>query len=159
LFTEIGPFDNAEDVQAHLRDASCVLDAVGLIVWIWDADASGLRPALAHGYSERVLAQLPTVSPEADNVTAAAFRSETPATMTGGRHASDALVLPLLTPSGCVGVLALELPPGAAMKEELCAVAEILAAAIAQLVDRACRVDVEAEPVAPLLRAHAGVRS
>ena len=42
-----------------------MLDAVGLIIWIWDEEQAALRPAAAHGYSRQVLAQLPMVGRDA----------------------------------------------------------------------------------------------
>jgi transcriptional regulator with XRE-family HTH domain len=80
-----------EDVPAHapaaphseipapasfdLAQASRTLKAVGVIVWAWDPLINALRPSMSYGYSSRVLAQLPNVGRDADNATAAAFRS------------------------------------------------------------------------------------
>ena len=83
-----------------------VLDAVGLIVWVWDPLAE-VRPALVRGYSDRVVARLPPVRRDADNPTAAAFRSADARAVGPGDRASEALVVPLLTPAGCAGVLAI----------------------------------------------------
>ena len=112
LCTELGRVENPSEVQPLLQEAARILDAVGLIVWVWDALAEELRPALAHGYSDRVLAQLPTVRRDADNATAAAFQSAQPCAISASDHASGALVVPLLTPAGCAGVLAIELQHG-----------------------------------------------
>ena len=53
-----------------LPEAARILDAIGLIVWVSDAQATELRPALAHGYSDKLLGQLPAVKRDADNATA-----------------------------------------------------------------------------------------
>jgi transcriptional regulator with XRE-family HTH domain len=110
--TELGRAVHTDDVAPLLGRAAAVLDAVGLIVWAWDPQAAALRAAVAHGYSDRVLAQLPTVRRDAANATAAAFRTAQPCVVEGTEHASGALVAPLMTPDGCVGVLAIEWPLG-----------------------------------------------
>jgi transcriptional regulator with XRE-family HTH domain len=146
--TALGQVDDSDNLQRHLDDAAQVLGALGLIVWIWDAAAEGLRPALAHGYSPRVLAQLPTVRRDDDNATATAFRSEAVCTMSGGPHSSGALVVPLLAPCGCAGVLALELAPDAEQQPGVRAAASIIAAALAQLVARSTPIEPEtAQPI------------
>ena len=135
LCTEFSQVQTTADVQPLLEDAAGLLEATGLIVWIWDATAAELRPALVHGYSERVLAQLPPVGRDADNATAAAFRSATTRIIGGSAHASGALVIPLQTPAGCAGVLALELQNGSEQTKSVRAVATIFAALLAQLID------------------------
>ena len=135
LCTEFGRVQTTADVQPLLEEAADILEATGLIVWVWDATAAELRPALVHGYSDRVLAQLPPVGRDADNATAAAFRSATTRVIGGNAHTSGALVIPLLTPAGCAGVLALELHLGSEPTKSVRAVATIVAALLAQLFD------------------------
>lgn len=134
LCTEFGRVQTADDVQPLLEEAANILEATGLIVWIWDAMAAELRPALVHGYSDRVLAQLPTVRRDADNATAAAFRSAAARVIEGSDRTSGALVLPLLTSAGCAGVLAIELQSGSQSMQSARAVATIFAALLAQLI-------------------------
>ena len=76
-----------------LPEAARILDAVGLIVWVSDAQATELRPALAHGYSDKLLGQLPAVKRDADNATAAAFRSAQMCVVDGSDGASGALAV------------------------------------------------------------------
>ena len=133
LCTELGRVENASDVQPLLQEAARVLDAIGLIVWVWDAQVEELMPAVACGYSDKVLAQLPTVKRDADNATAAAFRSAQTCAIDGSDHVSGALAVPLLTPSGCAGVLAIELQPGREQTRSVRAVVTIFAAQLAQL--------------------------
>lgn len=134
LCTEFGRVENTNEVQPLLQEAARILDAIGLIIWVWDGLAAELRPALAHGYSDKVLAQLPTVTRDADNATAAAFRSAQTCTIKGSDHSSGALVVPLLTPAGCAGVLAIELQHGSEQTRSVRAVATIFAAQLAQLI-------------------------
>ena len=134
LCTELGRVDHPDDLQRVLRGAADVMDATGLIVWLWDGIASELRPALAHGYSDRVLAQLPPVRPNADNATAAAFRTSQPRSIAGTDREAGALAVPLLTPSGCGGVLAIELQHGREQLSAVRSIATIFAAMLAQLI-------------------------
>jgi hypothetical protein len=122
------------DVAPLLEGAAKILNAVGLVVWIWDPHQTALRPALAHGYSDDVLAQLPGVRRDADNATATAFRSAQTRIVNGSDLASGAVVVPLMTPGGCGGVLAVELRHGREQSESVRALAMIFAAQLATLV-------------------------
>jgi hypothetical protein len=134
LCTELGRVETAAQVQPLLRDAAALLDAKGLIVWVWDAITAQLRPVLVHGYSAQVVARLPGVGRDEDNVTAAAFRSAHTLAVGGAADASGALALPLLTPASCAGVLTIELTHGSEQTESVRAVATFFAAMLAQLV-------------------------
>jgi len=103
LCTELGRVDETHETAPLLQEAARILDAVGLIVWVWHPQATELRPALAHGYSDKVLAQLPRVWRDTDNATAAAFRSAHTCVVNGSDRASGALVVPLMTPVGVCG--------------------------------------------------------
>ncbi len=133
LCTEFGRVDRADEVARLLREVARLMNASGMIVWVWDG-VSELRPAMTHGYSRRVVAQLPGVCPEDDNATAAAFRSGQPCVINGGAQSSAALVLPLMAPGGSAGVLAIELQQGRRLTKSIRAVATIFAALMAQLV-------------------------
>jgi hypothetical protein len=134
LCTEFGRVENSCDVQPLLQEAARILDAIGLIVWVWDPQVEELMPALSYGYSDKVLAQLPIIKRDADNATAAAFRSAQTCAIKGGEHDSGALAVPLLTSAGCAGVLAIELPHGTEQTRSVRAVATILAAQLAPLI-------------------------
>ncbi len=134
LCTELGRVDRTSDVAPLLQEAARILDAVGIVVWISDPDATELFPALAHGYSDHVLAQLPRVGRDTNNATAAAFRSAQTCIVNGSGLVSGALVIPLLTPVGCEGVLAIELQHGREEREPVRALATIFAAQLATLI-------------------------
>jgi transcriptional regulator with XRE-family HTH domain len=134
LCTELGRVLDTRDVAPLLEGAAKILNADGLIVWIWDPRGTALRPALAHGYSDAVLAQLPGVRRDADNATATAFRSAQTRIVNGSDLASGAVVVPLMTPGGCGGVLAVELKHGRENNESVRALAMIFAAQLATLV-------------------------
>jgi cytoskeletal protein RodZ len=153
LCTALGRVENASDVQPLLQEAARVVDAIGLIVWVWDPQVEELMPAVACGYSDKVLAQLPAVKRDADNATAAAFRSAQTCAIDGSDHASGALAVPLLTPSGCAGVLAIELQPGREQTRSVRAVVTIFAAQLAQLLGGAAPAAVRpsADAIVPLI--------
>jgi len=134
LCTQLGRLDEPGEAAPLLEEAARILDAVGLIAWVWDPQATELRPALAHGYSDQVLAQLPRVRRDTHNATAAAFRSAQTCVVNGTDLASGALVVPLMTPAGCVGALAIELQHGSEQRESVRALVTILAAQLARLV-------------------------
>jgi transcriptional regulator with XRE-family HTH domain len=133
LCTALGRVDSAEEISPVLREFADLIDAAGIIVWIPDETGKELKPALAHGYSDRVLAYLPSVWTDADSATATAYRETRPCTIAGDDHQNGALVLPLLTPGGCSGVLALELRNGGERNEAVRGFATIVAALLAQL--------------------------
>jgi len=137
LCTELGRIDETREAAPLLHEAARILDAVGLIVWVWHPKATELRPALAQGYSDKVLAQLPRVGRGADNATAAAFRSAQTCVVNSRDVGSGALVVPLMTPVGCVGVLAVELQHDREQKESVRALATIFAAQLARVVGAA----------------------
>lgn len=136
ICTKFGQATHPKDVQPLLLEVAGILDAAGLIVWLWHSTGAVLRPALVHGYSAGVIARLPEVTRDADNPTAASFRSGKPCEVAAGEGACGALVVPLLLRSRCIGVLAIELQPGKALTDSARAVATIIAAAVAQLVNR-----------------------
>jgi transcriptional regulator with XRE-family HTH domain len=134
LCTELGRVDQPREVAPLLQEAARILDAVGLIVWAWDPHATELRPALAHGYSDAVLAQLPALGPDTDNATAAAFRSAQTCVVNSSDRASGALAVPLMTSVGCVGVLAIELQHGSEQRASIRGLVTIFAAQLARVV-------------------------
>jgi hypothetical protein len=132
--TKLGCALEADELRSALEDASQALDAVGLILWMPDAGRDTLTPVFAHGYSDDVLARFPVVRADADNATAAAFRAHTMCIVNAGDVRHGAVVAPLLTPTGCTGVLAMELRNGAEQREDVRASATILAAQLSTLV-------------------------
>ena len=149
LCTEFGRVVERGAVRELLQQSADALSAAGLIVWLADDSGEALRPLLVHGYSDKVLAQLPAVTRDADNATAAAFRTARSCEVAATAHTSGALVVPLLTPDGCAGVFAIELQHGVRTSRSLCAVAVLVAAALTQLLHRSS----PAERPAPVERA------
>lgn len=134
LCVDLARVMDERDMPALLQRAARTLDATGIVVWVVDVAGATLTPALAHGYSERVLARLGTLDVSADNVTSAAFRSVRPQTIpgAGSNGQSSAIAVPLVTTAGCNGVLAAEIP-GAVPPPESIAAARIMAAQLAAM--------------------------
>jgi hypothetical protein len=133
LCTQLGRVSSIAGLKPLLQEAARILDASGLVVWIWDPLPAELHPVLAYGYSDRVLAQLPGLPRDANNATAAAFREAQMCVVRADDTTNGALVLPLMTPSGCVGVLALELMKRNEEREAVRAAGTIIAAQLAAL--------------------------
>jgi hypothetical protein len=137
LCTELARVLEIREVAPLLERAGRILDAVGLIVWIWDPQTTALEPALAYGYPDDVLARLPRVRRDTDNATAESFRSGETRIVNGSDLESGAVVVPLLTPAGCGGVRAVELRQGGEQRESVRALATIFAAQLAAFVGSA----------------------
>jgi len=135
LCTRVAQAKSAADVVPLMSEAARVLNADGLILWLWNQEHARLWPSLSHGYSADTLAHLPAIHYDADNAIAAAFRSATPKIVSGGRAATGAIVVPILTPGGCSGVLALECSSGRECEVSLQALAGVLAAQLSILAD------------------------
>src|SRR5436190_7645560 len=65
LCTQLQQVDDVRDLRPVLGAVAQLLDATGLVLWSWDATAAVLRPWIAHGYPQQVVAQLPSVKREA----------------------------------------------------------------------------------------------
>jgi transcriptional regulator with XRE-family HTH domain len=133
LCTRLGRALDVSDVTPVLEDAAAVLRSIGLTLWVRDQLGFELEPVFAHGYSTETTAQLPRVSRDSDNAIARAFRTAEARVVDGGDMATGAVVVPLLTPTGCAGVLALELRHGSERLECVRAAATILAAQLSTL--------------------------
>ena len=125
---------DGRDVPPLLERAARVLEAKGLVLWVADDSGAMLRPSLAHGYSPMVLQRMGPLQVDADNVTSLAFRSMQAQVLNGPSHgASGALAVPLITPTGCIGVLSAEVS-GARNGSDTLSVARMFAAQLATLV-------------------------
>ena len=125
---------NAGDVNAVLTRAAEVLSARGIIVWVADKPGLSLFPMFTYGYPSAVLARLGAISTQANNATAASWRAGELLSVTGERDSPSALVTPIITADGCVGVLAAELRPGREVREDVRALATIFSAQLATVV-------------------------
>jgi hypothetical protein len=125
---------DGRDVAALLERAMGVLGARGGVLWVADAGSSTLRPTFASGYPEHVLAKLGALPVDADNATSIAFRSmRTQVVRAATPTSRGAIAVPLVTSSGCVGVLSAEVTSTDPSQDTL-AVARIIAAQVAAIV-------------------------
>ena len=134
LCTDLGQLSNTSQLNVLLARAAQVFNASGIIVWILDASGNSLRPAIGHGYSETTLARLGTIPCDADNATAVTFRDEQMHIVPAEPTALGAITAPVVSMSGCIGVLSLELQDGWELNEKVQATAAILSAQLSTLV-------------------------
>ena len=122
-------------MKTLLGRAAELLDASGLMLWMATASGAELRPALAHGYDPQTLARIPPVPRSAGNAAAAAFRTATlQIVLSRPGSSKGAIVAPVLSADGCIGVLSAEMRDGAEASETVQAVAAIIAAQLAGVV-------------------------
>ena len=129
-FARVGESSQLPDLLAR---AAKVLDASGVIVWVGDPSGD-LHPAMSYGYSDHAVARMGAIPRGANNAAAAAFRAAEMRTVPCDAGTSGAVVAPLLTSDGCVGVLSAEIKGGSEKDEGCQALAMIFAAQLATLV-------------------------
>lgn len=134
LCTELARVNDTRGLPALLERAAAVLEATGIIVWIADPDGRELNPIVTHGYSPQLVTRLGTIPRDAENATAAAFRTSLLQTVKADAVSNGAIAAPLLTPAGCVGVMAAEVRRDGEQEEAKRAAATIVAAQLATLV-------------------------
>ncbi|PYR91524.1 MAG: hypothetical protein DMF84_16530 [Acidobacteria bacterium] len=117
-----------------LERTAGVLDASGIILWIADPDGRELAPIVTHGYASNLVTRLGTIARDAQNATAAAYRTSLLQTVKADAVSNGAIAAPLVTPAGCVGVMAAEVRHDAERQDTVLAAASIVAAQLAALV-------------------------
>jgi len=133
LCVDLARLMDGRDLPSLLERAAKVLYAKGVVLWVADSDGAMLRPALAHGYSDRVLARLGPLQIDGDNVTSLAYRTLQPQKMKSAeKGGAGAVAVPLISSSGGVGVLAAEMKT-ATPDDQMMAVARIVAAQLSSL--------------------------
>ncbi len=134
LCTDLARVVDTQQLPGLLERASSLLDAQGIILWIADPDARELNPIMAQGYPAHLLNRLGALPRDAENATAAAFRTSLLQTVKGDAESNGAIAAPLVTSSGCVGVMAAEVRNEAEQRDVKLAAAAIMAAQLATLV-------------------------
>ena len=117
-----------------LERTAAVLDAPGIVLWIADPDGRELSPIITHGYPPQLVSRLGTIRRDAENVTAAAFRTSLLQTVNADAASNGAIAAPLVTPLGCVGVMAAEVRREGERDPAKLSAATIVAAQLATLV-------------------------
>ena len=134
LCTELARIVDTRSLQAVLERTASVLDANGVVLWIADPDGRELNPIMTHGYPSQLVTRLGTIPRDAENATAAAFRTSLLQTVDADSISNGAIAVPLVTPTGCVGVMAAEVRHGGERHDTKLAAAAIVAAQLATLV-------------------------
>ena len=134
LCTDLAQVADTRALPTILGRAATVLDAPGIVLWIADPDGRELSPIVTHGYSEKMVTRLGTILKDAENVTASAFRTSLMQTVDADAVSNGAIAAPLVTPAGCVGVMAAEVRHEGEKDSGKLAAATIVAAQLATLV-------------------------
>jgi len=136
LCTDIGRVADVEELRTLVGRAADLLNASGLILWLADDSSPDLRPAVAHGYPAETVLRIPALPRNAENAAAAAFRSSALQIVLSrpGSASKGAIVAPVLSTEGCIGVLAAEVRDGAEASETIQALAAIVAAQLGGVV-------------------------
>jgi hypothetical protein len=130
-----------------LERTAGALDASGVMLWVADPDGRELTAIAAHGYPKNMLSRIGTIKKEAENVTAAAFRTGMLQVVTADADSPGAIAVPLVNPSGCMGVMSAEVLRDGERQPARLAVATIVAAQLATLVAPATRVQQNSQAV------------
>jgi CHASE3 domain sensor protein len=117
-----------------LGRAAELLDSPGIVLWIADPDGRELSPIVTHGYSQSMVLRLGTILRDAENATAAALRTSLLQTVDTDSVSNGAIAAPLVTPGGCVGIMAAEVRDHGEKDRAKLAAASIIAAQLATLV-------------------------
>jgi hypothetical protein len=134
LCTDLARVVDTHALPAMLGRAATALDASGIVLWIADPDGQELSPIVTHGFSQQMVARLGTILRDSENATASAFRTSLMQTVDADEVSNGAIAAPLVTPAGCVGVMAAEVRHGGEKDSGKLAAATIVAAQLATLV-------------------------
>jgi hypothetical protein len=89
---------------------------------------------MAHGYAPNLVVRLGTIARDAENATAAAFRTGLAQTVNADAVSNGAIAAPLVGAGGCVGVMAAEVRHRGEHDDAVVAAAAIIAAQLATLI-------------------------
>ncbi len=134
LCTELARVVDTRALPAVLEATASVLDANGVVLWVADPDGRELNAVVTHGYPAQLVTRLGTIPRDAQNATAAAFRTALLQIVQADAVSNGAIAVPLVTPSGCVGVMAAEVRHGGEKQDAKLAAAAIVGAQLATLV-------------------------
>ena len=134
LCGELARVAESRQLPSLLERAAKVLDASGIIVWVAEPSRQTLVPAMSHGYEPKVVSRMGRIHRDANNAAAAAYRSSAVRTVAGDAFTSGAVIVPLMTSDGCVGVMSAEMKSGSEKDESAQALATIFASQLATLV-------------------------
>jgi hypothetical protein len=132
LCTDLGRVTDLQELKGLIGQAADLMDASGVVVWVSSADGSYVQPALVHGYTPQIVARMSRIQRSADNAAAAAYRtSQMQIVLARPGESNGAVVAPLLAADGCIGALSAEIRSGGETSESVRALAALLAAQLA----------------------------
>lgn len=134
LCSELARVAESRQLPKLLERAAKVLDASGIIIWVAEPSQQSLVPTISHGYEDKAVARMGRIHRDAENAAAAAYRTSEVRTVAGDAFNSGAVIVPLMTSDGCVGVMSAEMKGGSEKDESSQALASIFAAQLATLV-------------------------
>lgn len=141
ICTRMAQVQDIAELEPLLAEMIPLVTARGVVVWRWRPDAARLVAAFSAGYDRAVIGRLPGVHRDADNATAAAFRSAQMTIVLGGESGNGAIAAPAVSPYGVVAVLALELAAGREREKTVQVVSTIWAAQLAGMMSMVASTD------------------
>jgi hypothetical protein len=132
--SDLARLSDTSSIPGILERTATALDAVGLVLWVADADGKVLTPIAAHGYPASVVSRMGALPVDGQNATAAAFRTGLVQTVRAGASANGAIAAPLVAPGGPLGVMSAEVRADGGKQDERLAAASIVAAQLATII-------------------------
>jgi|CXWL01.1.fsa_nt_gi CHASE3 domain sensor protein len=123
---------SAADLRELMAAASSAVGASGMVLWLGAGEE--LFPVLGHGYDPKMLARIGPLAREASNATAIAWRNAETQIVPGDQGRAGAVVVPLISAQGCIGVLSAEVPSGHERDATTRSVTVLFAAQLATIV-------------------------
>jgi len=133
LCSDLTRLTDTRALPGALERAASLLNASGLVLWIADPDGNELAPVIAHGYPQNLVSRMGTIPRDAENATAAAFRTGLVQIVKADQISHGAIAAPLLSPAGPLGVMAAELLQDGERREATRAAVTIVAAQLSTL--------------------------
>jgi CHASE3 domain sensor protein len=134
LCSDLTRVTDTRALPGALERAASLLNASGLVLWVADPDGRELAPVIAHGYPQNLVSRMGTIPRDAENATAAAFRTGLVQIVKADQISHGAIAAPLLSPAGPLGVMAAELLQDGERREATRAAVTIVAAQLSTLV-------------------------
>jgi hypothetical protein len=131
---DLARLSDTENLPEILAKTAAMLEASGLVLWVVDLGGKELVPIAAYGYPASVLSRMGTLRTDAENATAAAFRTGLLQTVSTDAGSHGAIAAPLVSPSGSRGVMAAEVRHEGEKQPARLAAAAIVAAQLATII-------------------------
>ena len=133
--SDLARLSDGAALTAVLERVAPAIGAKGIVVWLADAERQALRVAASWGYDPRLVERFPAVPVTDDNPTARAFSTKAAVIAPGRSGQPAAVAAPIVGSSGATGVLSVELTSSGTPAADVVAVAGIVAAQLATLLE------------------------